>query len=151
MQIKIISPTEGQTILGDKVTISFITGEFTVGQDGYLNLWLDNPLKDASFASKITSNFDYILSDLPPGPHRITLEAVKPDRQLFHPSVIQSVSFATTLPQTTTSIPSPPAQNIFFFPALINWQIILLFISALVIIIGIFVKVTFGKPKKWEL
>ena len=112
MKIKIVSPAEGQTILGDKATISFISGDFTIGQDGYLFLWFDNPVEEASTAAKITGNFDYTLSDVPAGVHRLTLEAVRPNQRSFNPPIKQTVTFTTKLPQVPTAPVSPVPFNV---------------------------------------
>lgn len=150
MKIKIISPTETQTILGDKITISFIVSDFAVGEDGYLYLWFDNPIHEASTAAKITGNFDYTLADISPGPHKLTLEAVRPNHLSFNPPVKQSVSFTTLLPQITTPTLSPAPSKIFLLTDLINWQYVLLVSAVLIIIIGLTIKAKWGKPKIWE-
>lgn len=149
-QLKIVSPTNGQTILGDKITISFIISDFTVGQDGYLRLWLDDPGLEASRSSKITGNFDYTLSDLAEGAHMITLEAVGGNNISFIPKVKQTVTFNTTLPQIPTTTPSPTPFNLSSFATSINWQYILLFTALVITSMGIIVKLIWGKPKNWE-
>ncbi len=149
-QLKIVSPTENQTILGDKVNISFIISDFTVGQDGYINLWLDNPIQEASTAAKITSQYDYTLSDLPPGIHHLTLEAIKSNHLSFKPMVRQSVSFTTALPQipTITAIPTP--QNSISPQSFLNWQQILMLAGVIIIAIGLTIKFKWGRPQMWE-
>lgn len=149
VQIKFISPTEGQTILGDKITISFIVSDFAVGQDGYLNLWLDNPSEEASTAAKIVSSFDYTLSDLSPGAHKLTLEAVSSNKPLFNPPIRQTVTFTTTLPQIPTIASSPTPFSILAFVNF-NWQYFLVITALGITIIGIAVKSTLGKPKIWK-
>lgn len=148
-KLKIVSPTQNQTVLGDKVTVSFITGDFTVGQDGYIALWLDNPIEEASTAAKIAGQFDYTLSDLPAGLHRLTLEVVTRNNLPFNPRVKQTVSFTTTSVQIPTSTPSPTPFNMIFFVS-VNWQTIALIAAAAIIAVGIFLKSTFGKPKIWK-
>lgn len=147
-QLKIVSPTNGQTILGDKATISFIISDFTVGQDGYLRLWLDDPRQEASQSSKITGNFDYTLSDLTEGAHMITLEAVGGNNISFIPKVKQTVTFNTTLPQIPTPTPSPTPFNLSSYATSINWQYILIFIALTVTLAGTIVKLIWGRPIK---
>lgn len=149
-QIKIISPVGGQTIFGDKVTVSFIAADFTVGQDGHLNLWLDNPVEEASTAAKILGQFNYTLSDLVSGPHKLTLEVVTRDNLSFRPPIKQTVYFTTSSPQipTITSFPTP--SNIVSFVGLINWQYVLLITALIIITVGLILKSTFGKPKMWK-
>jgi len=149
-QIKIISPTDNQTILGDKITISFIVGDFSVGQDGYLNLWLDNPKEEASTAAKITSQFDYNLMDLPMGLHKMTLEAVKSNNISFSPKVKQSVSFTTVLPQVPTITLSPTPNNMPSLGNLYNWQHILLLTALVIIVVGCIIKFIWGRSQIWE-
>lgn len=149
-QIKIVSPSQGQQVLGDKVTVSFIVGDFTVGADGYLYLWLDNPIEEASTAAKITSQFDYSLSDLAAGPHKLTLEAVKTNKLSFNPPVKQTIFFTTLPAQIPTITPTPTPVNIISLVSFLNWQYIVIIFSVLIIAAGLVVKSTFGKPKIWE-
>lgn len=136
--------------MGDKVTVSYVISDFTVGQDGYLFLWLDNPLQDASTAARIASQFDYTLADLSPGIHKLTLEAVQKNNSVFNPPVKQSVSFTSQLPEIpTNNISSAPA-NIVSFADSINWQYVLLVIAVLIIIIGLIVKIKWGRAKFWQ-
>ncbi len=140
-QIKIISPVENQTILGDKVTISFIVGNLEVGREGHLHIWLDNPILTASTAGEITSNFNYLLTDVSAGNHKLTLEVVKPDHRSFSPVVSSSIYFTSVLPETPTTTPTPRPQNIISPVSFINWQQILLIAAVVSIAIGCFIKV----------
>lgn len=149
-QIKIVSPSQGQQVLGDKVTVSFIAGDFTVGQDGYLHLWLDNPIEEASTAAQITGQFDYTLSDLSPGPHKLTMEAVKANKVSFNPPVKQTVSFTTSLAYVPTITPSPTPFNILSLTNSINWQYAMLVAAVIIVALGVILKSTFGKPKIWK-
>lgn len=149
-QIRIVSPTEGQTILGDKVTISFIVSDFSVGQDGYLHLWLDNPEEEASTAAKISSQFDYTLAGMSAGAHKLTLEAVKLNMRSFYPPVKQTVSFNTKPAQIPTITLSPTPLSMLAFVSSLNWQYILIITSILIITFGLVLKSTFGKPKIWQ-
>lgn len=146
-QIKIVLPAQRQTILGDKITISFIVSDFNVGADGYLNLWLDDPREEVSTAAKITGQFDYTLSSLPPGKHKITLEAVKSNNLSFRPPVKQTVYFTTSLPQIPSVTPLAPVKSVFNF---INWQYFMVIFGVIIVSIGLIIKATFGKPKMWE-
>lgn len=152
MDLKIISPSSGQAILGDKATISFIISDFTVGQDGYIRLWLDNPIEEATNASKITSSFDYTLSGLPEGLHKLTLEAVKTNNLSFSPKVKQTVSFTTILPLTQTAAISPasPPPNTLLGLNSQSWQYVLTFGAILMMVIGLIIKMKWGKPKIWQ-
>lgn len=152
MDLKIISPSHNQTILGDKVTVSFIISDFTVGQDGYIRLWLDNPIEEATNASKISSSFNYTLSGLPEGLHKLTLEAVKTNNLSFSPKVKQTVLFTTILPLTQTAAISPisPPPNTFLGINFYNWQYELAIGAFLMIAIGVIIKTKWGRPKIWQ-
>lgn len=148
--IKIVSPTGGQTVLGDKVTLSFIISDFSVGQDGYLNLWLDNPIREASTAAKIASQYDHTLSDLPAGSHTLNLEAIKSDHTSFNPPVVQSVSFVINLPQKNTETLSPVSHSNSSFSGIASWQYLILVIAVIITLVGFVIKYTYGKPKIWQ-
>lgn len=149
-QLKIISPVDNQTILGDKITISFIVSDFTVGQDGYINLWLDNPIKETSTAAKITSQFDYTLSDLPSGSHKLTLEAVKSNHLSFKPRVNQTVSFTSILPQVSKVTAIQKSQDSISSFSFLNWQQILMIAGVLIIAFGFIIKFLWGRPQIWR-
>lgn len=149
-QLKIISPTDNQTILGDKITISFIVSDFNIGQDGYINLWLDNPIQEASNAAKITSQFDYTLSDLPSGSHKLTLEVIKSNHLSFKPKVNQSVSFTSILPQVSTITAIQKSRDSTSSLSYLNWQQILLIASVVIIAVGLIIKYIWGRPQIWR-
>ena len=100
--LKIVSPTDNQTILGSEITVSFILGNVIFGKEAHLHLWLDNTNQTATTATEITSHLAYILSNLSPGSHTLTLEAVKPNHSTFIPPVKQSSHF------TIQAIPTMP-------------------------------------------
>lgn len=149
-QIKIISPTDNQTILGDKVTISFIVGDLEVGREGHLHLWFDNPREEISTAAKIYSSFDHELTDVPPGNHLLTLELVRPDHKSFKPPLKQNINFTTILPQTTTPTLSPTPKQITSFINQIDWQMIALVIGIIIIFFGVLIKNIWGRPQIWQ-
>ena len=149
-QIKIISPTDNQTILGDKVTISFIVGDLEVGREGHLHLWLDNPIQEASTAAEITSNLNYSLTDMSSGYHNLAIEVVKPDHLSYHPVTKQTVSFITSLPEILTVTSVPESQNILPSGNLFSWQNILLITSTVIISAGLIIKYIWGRPQIWR-
>jgi len=108
--VKIVSPTDGQTVVGQEVTVSFILGNAVFGSEAHLHLWLDISSPSASTATEIASHHDHILSGLSPGIHTLTLEAVRPDHQSFVPAV-QTISTFTLQPPVVqpTVTPSPPS------------------------------------------
>lgn len=111
--LRISAPSENQTVLGKDITISFVVGNVTIGPEGHLHLWLDNSVQTASTAAIITTHFDYILENVLPGTHTLTLEFVKSDHTSFSPSVKEIVHFTTTLPQNPSPyLSTPPNREI---------------------------------------
>lgn len=111
-QLKIVSPSDHQTVMGDKITVSFIVGNLRVGKEGHLHLYLDTDNETATEGyTEIQTHFDYQINGISRGDHKLTLEVVKPDHTSFSPGVIETVTFQTELPQnteTSSSInPSP--------------------------------------------
>lgn len=135
--LKIVSPEEEQTILGDKVTISFIVGNINVGPDGHLHLWFDSPIEEATIATEITNQFDHTLSEIPPGPHKLTLEVVKPNNTSYNPQIKQSVHFTTKLPQSSSLLETPRQKNLLSFFSEVSWQVCTTILGILLLVIGI--------------
>lgn len=135
--LKIISPTDRQTILGNKITVSFVVGNLIVGNEGHLHLWFDNPIHEASNATEITTHFDYVLEGVSPGVHTMTLEVVKPDHTSFNPAVSETTYFTTQLPQNAKSSGQIKSQNI--VPEFI-WPVLGIIFGILIIIIGFIIK-----------
>lgn len=105
-QLKIITPSENQTVLGTQVTVSFIVGDLEIGREGHLHLWLDDDPENASSSAHLETHFDYILSGLNPGEHKLSLEVVKPDHQSFSPKILQKTTFQTQLLFTASPLPA---------------------------------------------
>lgn len=107
--LSFISPTPGQIIVGDKVTVKLAINNFslvdyhthpkaTPGQ-GHIHLWLDqsNPTK----VSAIKTNSDtYTFENVKSGSHTLVAELVNNDHSSLSPQVITTVRFST-VPQTT--------------------------------------------------
>ena len=133
--LRISAPSENQTVLGKDITISFVVGNLIMGAEGHIHLWLDNPGETASTAAIITTHFDYILENVSPGAHTLTLELVKPDHASFSPGVKETVRFTSILPQALSSSPTPS----FLSPLLrIDEKVILGLLAIGIIIIGFF-------------
>ena len=136
--LKIISPTDGQTVLGDKITISFVVGNLIVGSEGHLHLWLDNPIHEASNATEITTHFDYVIEGVSAGIHTITLEVVKPDHTSYDPAVAKTTYFTTQLPQNSTTVELEKPQNNLLIENI--WPALGIISGILIIIIGFRIK-----------
>lgn len=131
--VRISAPGENQTVLGKDITISFLVGNLTIGREGHIHLWLDNPVQTATTAAIINTHFDYVLENVSPGSHSLTLELVKPNHASFIPIVKETVHFTSTLPQ---AVSSPTSQSL---PPLskVDGRIIPAGIGTGIIIIGI--------------
>ena len=140
--LRISAPGENQTVLGKDITISFVVGNLTIGTEGHIHLWLDNPIQTASTAAYITTHFDYVLENVSPGPDRLTLELVKPNHASFIPIVKETVYFTSTLPQAVSSpalLPLPLLEEV-------DGKIILGGIAIGIIITGFFLFSLTRKP-----
>lgn len=136
--LKIVSPTDGQTILGDKITVSFVVGNLIVGSEGHLHLWFDNPLHEVSNATEITTHFDYVLEGVSPGVHTLNLEVVKPDHTSFNPAISETTRFNTQLSQTTTPSEFDKPQNNLLLENI--WPALGAVLGLFIIIIGFIIK-----------
>ena len=132
--LRISAPSENQTVLGKDITISFVVGNLIMGAEGHIHLWLDNPGETASTAAIITTHFDYILENVSPGAHTLTLELVKPDHASFSPGVKETVRFTSILPQAVSS-PTPLSLP---HSSKVDGKIILGWLAIGIIIIGFF-------------
>lgn len=135
--LKIVSPSDNQTVLGSNMTVSFIVGNAQVGKDTILHLWLDNPDTSSSTAAVINTHFDYVLSDVPPGDHLLILEAVKPDGFSFNPKIKEEVRFSNVIPQNS---PVPTSQKDHIKLPTVDPRIFPASIGLIVILIGIILR-----------
>lgn len=142
--IKIISPVADQTVLGRDVTLSFVA-HLIIPAEGYLLFWLDNPLQTASTAGRLMTHHDYLLKNLSPAAHSLTLEAVRPDGKSFDPPVKDTVRFKTVLSSAITPSPLPrkSASGLFSF---INVQSLSIIAAVLLILIGLIVWSKWSRP-----
>lgn len=136
-QLKIITPSENQTVLGTQVTVSFIVGDLEIGREGHLHLWLDDNHNNASPSAHLETHFDYILSGLNPGEHQLDLEVVKPDHQSFTPRILQNVSFKTQL--LLSASPTPAIQKSELTAFIFDKTFIGLVLGVLIITAGILI------------
>lgn len=133
--LAVITPSEGQTIYGNKVPILLSVENFEIvdyGQnptnvagDGHVHLWLDdqNPTRDS--AAKVTDdNFTY--SDVAFGSHTLKAELVNNNHTSLIPPVVTTINFKTA----PTVTPSPAATSGFDK----NTALVILVVVALVIV-----------------
>ena len=133
--LTVITPSEGQTIYGNKVPILLSVENFEIvdyGQNptnvagvGHAHLWLDdqNPTRDS--AAKVTDdNFTY--SDVAFGSHTLKAELVNNNHTSLIPPVVTTINFKTA----PTVTPSPAATSGFDK----NTALVILVVVALVIV-----------------
>ena len=102
--LNVLTPSEGQTIYGDKVPVlldaqNFEIVDFTnntkaVSGQGHVHLWLDDEQMTAQSAAK-TIEDTFTFSDVPAGDHKLRVELVANDHSSLKPSVAQEISFKT--------------------------------------------------------
>ena len=102
--LDVLTPSEGQTIYGDKVPVLLDTLNFEIvdfanntkavtGQ-GHVHLWLDDEQMTAQSAAKaIVDTFTF--SDVPAGDHKLRAELVNNDHTSLKPPVAKEISFKT--------------------------------------------------------
>lgn len=132
-KLTIITPSEEQTIYGNKIPVLLSIENFNVvdyqtnpspapGQ-GHIHLWLDDQNPTAQTAVKVTSdNFTY--SDVAYGSHVLTAELVTNDHKSLAPPQAVTVNFkneaiATPSPTTTSGFDKNTALVIFVVVALV--------------------------------
>lgn len=107
----ITSPTRGQVITSDKVTVNLTTLGFKLVNyqtytkpaygTGHIHLWLDQSALTKASAIKITTP-TYTFQNVRPGNHILVAELVANDHSSLNPKVIAITNFVTTLPKPTS-------------------------------------------------
>lgn len=133
--LKMITPSEGQTLYENKVPIllsveNFQLVDYQINQlpqtgQGHIHLWLDdvNPTRES--AVKLITD-DFTFSDVAYGDHNLRAELVNNDHTSLNPPVVVSVNFKTE----PVSSPSPVTTSGFDK----NTALVILVVVALVII-----------------
>ena len=133
--LKIVTPSEGQTIYGDRIPILLSVENLevvdyqqyprpAVGQ-GHVHLWLDDASPSRESAVKlITDSFTY--TDVAFGQHTLRAELVNNNHTSFGPPVITTINFKSALAAT----PLPAATSGFDK----NTALVILVVVALVIV-----------------
>ncbi|OGD92341.1 hypothetical protein A3H87_01880 [Candidatus Curtissbacteria bacterium RIFCSPLOWO2_02_FULL_42_37] len=133
--LKVVTPSEGQTIYGNRIPILFSIENFQladfqtnpniVGGQGHIHLWLDDTNPTRESAKMLTSdNFAY--SDVAHGNHSLRAELVNNNHSSLVPPITTTVNFKNS-PITT---PSPVATSGFDK----NTALVILIVVALVIL-----------------
>jgi LPXTG-motif cell wall-anchored protein len=120
--LTVAAPTNGAVIAGSNVTVEFTANGFTITpstvgladygkrpdlnrpNEGHLHLTLDlGPLVVWD------QNQPYTFTNVPPGPHQLTVELANNDHSSLTPPVVQRIQFTTTDTQAATEAQTPPA------------------------------------------
>src|SRR3972149_9833723 len=133
--LKMVTPSEGQTIYRDKVPIlvsveNFEIVDYNLNQtpkigQGHIHLWLDDTSPTPESAVKLASD-EFTFSDVPYGNHTLRAELVNNNHTSLNPPVIVTVSFKNE----PVGSPSPVATSGFDK----NTALVILAVVALVII-----------------
>ena len=153
--LTIASPKEGETILGNTVTISFVAGNLTyinfvenkkiMPNQGHLHLWFDKSTPSRETAQEITTHDDVTLKISAPGNHTLVLEVVKNDHTSYSPQVKKTVNFVSLLP---APLPSPtPTTFISTLAPYFTKESIFTALGITFFIIGFIVYLLFGRKK----
>ena len=133
--LEVVTPSEGQTIYGNKVPILFSVENFQLvdyqtnkllqaGQ-GHIHLWLDDSNPTPESAVKLTSD-EFTFSDVAYGNHTLRTELVNNNHTSLNPPVVMTVSF------TNEAVGSPSPVTTSGFDQ--NTALVILVVVALVII-----------------
>ncbi len=134
-QLKIITPSDGQTIYGDKIPIlisidnfqltDFKTNLKPVAGQGHIHLWLDDSNPTANTAVKLIED-NYTYSNVANGNHTLHAELVNNDHTSLNPPQTTTVQFKSA----AVGSPNPAIQSSFDK----NTALVILVVVSLVII-----------------
>ena len=133
--LKVVTPSEGQIIYGNKVPILFSVENFQLvdyqtnklpqaGQ-GHIHLWLDDTSPTPESAVKLASD-EFTFSDVAYGNHTLRTELINNNHTSLNPPAVTTVSFTNE----PVGSPSPVATSGFDK----NTALVILVVVALVII-----------------
>ena len=115
--LDVLTPSEGQTIYGDKVPIlldaqnfeivDFANNTKAVAGQGHVHLWLDDEQMTPQSAAKAIED-TFTFSDVPAGDHKLKVELVANDHFSLKPPVAQEISFKTA---PVSSAVTPEAES----------------------------------------
>ena len=116
--LDVLTPSEGQTIYGDKVPVlldaqnfqivDFANNTKAVAGQGHVHLWLDDEQMTAQSAAKATED-TFTFSDVPAGDHKLRAELVNNDHTSLKPPVVVEVASFKTAP--VASVVPPEAES----------------------------------------
>lgn len=133
--LEVITPSEGQTIYGNKIPILFNIEDFEVVEysevstpvagQGHIHIWLDDEELSAKSATKVTEDI-FTVSDVDYGQHTLIAELVGNTHQSLTPSVETTINF------TNATISTPDAAASSGFDK--QTALVILIVVALVIV-----------------
>ncbi len=134
-QLQVVTPSDGQTIYGNRVPILFSVQNFTIVEkpsnttaqknQGYILIWLDDKNAAIDTATKVTAD-SFTYSDVAYGDHTLKAELVTTDNKPLNPPQETTVNFKNA-PITS---PTPAATEGFDK----NTTLVILIVVALVIV-----------------
>ena len=102
--LDVLTPSDGQTIYGDKVPVlldaqnfeivDFANNTKAVAGQGHVHLWLDDEQITAQSAAKAIED-TFTFSDVPAGDHKLRVELFANDHSSLKPPVASEISFKT--------------------------------------------------------
>jgi LPXTG-motif cell wall-anchored protein len=134
-QLSVVSPAEGETIVGSTVKVVVNTSDFELVK-AVVPVTEAGKRPDANEAGKgmVHLKFDllplaildqgdtYTFTDIPAGEHQLEVELATNDHSVLSPPVVQVVHFRTVAAQTLPSTGEAPAS----MPALLSLAVLLL-------------------------
>lgn len=134
-QLQVVTPSDGQTIYGNRVPILFSVQNFTIvekpanttalNNQGYILIWLDDKNAAMDTATQVTAD-SFTYSDVAYGDHTLKAELVTTDNKPLNPPQEVTVNFKNA-PITS---PTPAATEGFDK----NTTLVILIVVALVIV-----------------
>ena len=133
--LKLVTPTDGQTIYGDKIPILFAVENFQlidyaknptlVAAQGHIHIWLDDTTPTKDSARKVITDYTTYI-DVPYGEHTLKTELVGNNHTSLTPPVTVTVKFKSA----PASSPSPAVSSGFDK----NTALVILVVVTLVIV-----------------
>lgn len=102
-KLRILSPAEDEVVSGESLIVRFAVTDFKFvdfrktdlsrKNEGHLHIWLDEKNQTRENAIKHGTQEPYLLTNLTPGDHNLTLELAQSDHSSFAPKISQTVNF----------------------------------------------------------
>src|SRR3990170_4573228 len=135
--LDVLTPSEGQTIYGDKVPVlldaqnfeivDFANNTKAVSGQGHVHLWLDDEQMTAQSAAKAIED-TFTFSDVTAGDHKLRVELVANDHSSQKPPVASEISFKTA--PVSSAVPPEGASGFDKKTALVIFVVVALVIIA---------------------